>query len=197
MTQQPTNHPRTHYDILSLSPTLFSSGLSPAEIKQTLKKSYRRALLSHHPDKTSSSPSTSSTSIDQITLAFTTLSTPSLRQAYDLFLSSSSSSGSGLGKHKLQTGIETIDLDDLTHQEGGGGTGQDEDGEGEEDTWSKPCRCGNPRGFLVRESDLQEAADSGVDEVVVGCADCSLWLRVVFGVVVQDDNDEEEESKRQ
>ncbi|KAK4181572.1 hypothetical protein QBC36DRAFT_317346 [Triangularia setosa] len=180
-----TNHPPTHYEILSVPPSLFSTGLSPSEIKQTLKKFYRRALLSHHPDKSSSSASRSAITIDQITLAFATLSTPSLRQSYDLLLASSGNDGSSqLGKHKLQTGIETIDLDDLTHQEG--------DSENDsEDVWYKPCRCGNSKGYLVRESDLEEAAESGIEEVVVGCADCSLWLRVVFGVVVQQEEEEE------
>ncbi|CAP60492.1 uncharacterized protein PODANS_1_7880 [Podospora anserina S mat+] len=174
-----TPPPRNHYTTLSLPPSLFSSGLTPEEIKQTLKKSYRRALLAHHPDKsTTSSPSVT---IDEITLAYTTLSTPSLRQAHDLSLSSSGSGPAALGRHKLQTGIETIDLDDLTHHEGE-----------EEDEWYKPCRCGNPKGFLVHESDLEEAANGGLEEVVVGCQDCSLWLRVVFGVVVQDQDQEGE-----
>ncbi|KAK0748135.1 CSL zinc finger-domain-containing protein [Apiosordaria backusii] len=170
---QPISQP-THYEILSLSPSIFSpsSGLSPEEIKQILKKSYRRALLSHHPDKSSNSQSPPAKyTIDQITLAFTTLSTPPSAR------------------------IETIDLDDLTHEE----AVDDE----QEDSWHRPCRCGNPKGFLVRESDLEEAADSGIEEVVVGCADCSLWLRVVFGVVVQDFEDdnstplEQEQEKEQ
>ncbi|KAK0659206.1 putative diphthamide biosynthesis protein 4 [Cercophora samala] len=189
------NPPPNHYTTLSLSPSLFTSNLPPQEIKQTLKKSYRRALLAHHPDKSSTTPATAqnsppSISIDQITLAYTTLSTPSLRQAYDLFLlsSSSDSAPSGLGKHKLQPGIETIDLDDLVHQE----TEQ-----GEEDEWYQPCRCGNPRGFLLRESDLEEAAESGIEEVVVGCADCSLWLRVVFGVVVAQEGEVQEGEKEE
>lgn len=34
---------------------------------------------------------------------------------------------------------------------------------------------------MFGEDDLEEAADYG--EVMVGCLDCSLWLRVHFAVV--------------
>jgi diphthamide biosynthesis protein 4 len=37
----------------------------------------------------------------------------------------------------------------------------------------------------VREEDLEDAGEEG--EVVVGCRGCSLWLRVLFGVVEEED----------
>lgn len=47
-----------------------------------------------------------------------------------------------------------------------------------------------PRGYVFGEGDLEEAADFG--EVMVGCLDCSLWLRVHFAVMEEDDGDGEE-----
>jgi hypothetical protein len=49
------------------------------------------------------------------------------------------------------------------------------------ETWFKSCRCGDERGFQVREADLEEASDIG--ELHIGCRGCSLWLKVLFGVV--------------
>jgi diphthamide biosynthesis protein 4 len=64
-----------------------------------------------------------------------------------------------------------VDLDDLVYDEA-------------EVTWHRSCRCGDDRGFLIRETDLEEASDIG--ELHVGCKGCSLWLRVLFGVVEED-----------
>ena len=47
--------------------------------------------------------------------------------------------------------------------------------------WYRICRCGDDRGFLIREQDLEEAEDDG--EICVGCRGCSLWLKVLFAVV--------------
>lgn len=58
-------------------------------------------------------------------------------------------------------------------------------------TWFKPCRCGNERGFVFGEVDLEEAGDLG--ELIVGCQDCSLWLRVCFAMVEEDENEKDEE----
>lgn len=60
--------------------------------------------------------------------------------------------------------------------------------EKDKDTWYRPCRCGNERGFALTEEDLEENADLG--EVLVQCADCTIWLRVCY--VVAEDDDEEE-----
>ncbi|KAL2023204.1 hypothetical protein VTK56DRAFT_3327 [Thermocarpiscus australiensis] len=191
----PTRQNPTYYEILNLSPAILSSHDDPSTL---IKRAYRRALLSHHPDKkthqhqqssrnNSSSSSTTAFTIDQISVAYATLSRPSRRAAYDRSLQaqqnqthpSSSSSSSSVD---FQTGIETVDLDDLdcTYD-------QDRDGTTATTTWYRACRCGNPRGYLFGEADLEEAADLG--ELMVGCADCSLWLRVHFAVVVDDDGD--------
>ncbi|CCC06409.1 hypothetical protein SMACR_00624 [Sordaria macrospora] len=182
----------TLYEILSLSP---NSDLTPAVIKQA----YRRALLTHHPDKstqhqhqhahkTSLQPNSGTGTgpkplytIDQISHAYTTLSSPSLRTQYDASLRASRNHPS-LGKsgtavdEDFQTGIDTIDLDDLDSVEDNG-----------KDTWYRSCRCGNERGFALTEEDLEENADLG--EVLVQCADCTIWLRVCY-VVAEDDDDD-------
>ena len=159
----------THYQILSLPQT--PEDLAPA----ALKKAYRRALLSHHPDKSSSSPSAPLYTIDQISLAYATLSSPSLKSLYDRSLLSAQRS-SASSQPKFQTGIEVIDLDDLEFDE-------------QANRWFRSCRCGNDRGYLFGEEDLEDAADLG--ELMVGCADCSLWLRVMFGVVEEEEDEAE------
>lgn len=68
----------------------------------------------------------------------------------------------------FRTGVESVDLDDLNYDENSA-------------TWSRSCRCGNEKGFMFGESDLEEASEVG--ELVVGCSDCSLWLRVYFAVL--------------
>ncbi|KAJ4399415.1 Diphthamide biosynthesis protein 4 [Neurospora sp. IMI 360204] len=195
----------TLYEILSLSPTS-TSDLTPALIKQA----YRRALLTHHPDKSTqhshqkqqqsttpnANPSSNSNSnsnghskplytIDQISHAYTTLSSPSLRTQYDAalrtasrssFTSSSHASSSHAMEEDFQTGIDTIDLDDMVFVE------SDDNGKG--DTWYRSCRCGNERGFALTEEDMEENADLG--EVLVQCADCTIWLRVCY-VVAEDE----------
>jgi curved DNA-binding protein CbpA len=210
----PTTHAHTptHYEILSLSPSTLTSQSSSDPTTTTadlIKRAYRRALLNHHPDKKGSNSNTSHShhtqqqpptnppttknlppttfTIDQISTAYATLSRPTLRQAYDRTLlqqahhphhHSGGQSSTGQAA-EFQTGIETVDLDDLDC----------EDYENET-RWYRSCRCGNPRGYQFAEADLEDAADLG--ELMVGCADCSLWLRVHFAVVDGDDGDEQQ-----
>lgn len=180
-----TPHTPTYYEILNLSQSTVSSS---DDSNTLIKRAYRRALLSHHPDKSKThntkrlDPRRSFT-IDQISTAYATLSRPSQRAAYDLSLTLSQSQqaqAQGQRQANFQTGIETVDLDDLDYEE--------EPASGET-RWYRSCRCGNPRGYLFSEADLEDAEDLG--ELMVGCADCSLWLRVHFAVV-DDDGDEGE-----
>ncbi|ROW18122.1 hypothetical protein VPNG_00156 [Cytospora leucostoma] len=195
----------THYEALSLPKSLLEES-NKEQIPQIIKQAYHRALLRHHPDKaqtptprpasnnshnypgsninTHSSTSSSSHpnyTVDQITRAYTTLSNPAARTLYDrdLILTQGTSSSKPL-QSTFQTGIETIDLDDLECSE-------PPPGSDEEVRWHRSCRCGNERGFSLGEGDLEEAGDQG--ELIVGCQDCSLWLRVCFAVVEDADGD--------
>ncbi|KAI9695766.1 MAG: Diphthamide biosynthesis protein 4 [Bogoriella megaspora] len=155
-----------HYTILNLSPTLHTS-----HTLSTIKSAYRRALLLHHPDKSPSQNSprhpTSTPTIDAISLAYRILSNPSTRSEYDRSLTLLNKPSFTLEQHAeaFRSGLETVDLDDLSYDEGEG-------------VWTRGCRCGQGRGFVVREEELEREAQSG--EVVVGCGGCSLWMRVVF-----------------
>ncbi|KAH6897098.1 Diphthamide biosynthesis protein 4 [Thelonectria olida] len=159
----------THYEVLNITPTLLDTQHNPTAL---IKRAYHRALLHNHPDKASSSAS-SSFSIDQITTALTVLSSPSSRAAYDTALRVSRPSSTQARDAAFQTGVENVDLDDLAYDDA-------------EDCWYRSCRCGNDRGYLFHEADLEEVGDEG--ELVVGCLDCSLWLRVHFAVVEDSDN---------
>lgn len=182
----------THYEVLAIPKSLIEDS-SKEQIPKIIKQAYHRALLRHHPDKTNTphrsgaatttSPSSPPPTIDQITRAYTTLSIPGERTAYDRHLAltrnPTAPSGGGDGATTFQTGIETVDLDDLDYTE---------DDACETTRWHRSCRCGNEQGFAFGEDDLEEAGDLG--ELVVGCQDCSLWLRVCFAVVEDDVDDD-------
>lgn len=144
---------------------------SPEEVK----KAYRKALLSHHPDKAANAGNANAGSlqsrpvaVDDIALAYKTLSDPSLKAAYDRWLASNSPSSEGPGDHRIHhTGLETVDLDDLNFDES-------------TQAWRKDCRCGVGGGYIVTEDELERNLDER--ELIVGCKGCSLWLRVLFSV---------------
>ncbi|KAK3906780.1 hypothetical protein C8A05DRAFT_40436 [Staphylotrichum tortipilum] len=201
-------------EVLDLSPTTLSSQPTPASTTALLKLHYRRALLHHHPDKKGhhqphqphqphqqqpKNKKSSTITIDQITTALTTLSHPALRAAYDQSLLQSpanpQSQQQGDNNNNFQTGIETLDLDDLASFTQPTTTAEGASEDEPETRWFRPCRCGNPRGFEFGEADLEDAADVG--ELMVGCADCSLWLRVHFAVVDEDEDDDDDEGDEQ
>ncbi|KAF9886399.1 Diphthamide biosynthesis protein 4 [Aspergillus nanangensis] len=184
-----------HYEILSLPFTGTSAGFS----KQQLKLAYHKALLKHHPDKASSvasdiasNPSTTISTptstnriytIDDITIAYKTLSDPTLRAEYDgaLRLDRSRLAEREKTATVFHTGLEIVDLEDLICEEDG-----DSHGDTGEPTylWYRGCRCGDDRGFMLVEEDLEREADHG--EIVVGCGGCSLWMKVLFAVAGED-----------
>jgi len=165
----------TYYEILDLPTAIQHDQTIPSQI---LRSAYRRALLQNHPDKSTKKPPLNSNqkpaiySIDQISAAFKILSDPKLRGKYDaeskLQPNTATNVNGEIERRGFQTGIEVVDLDDLQMDE-------------EKGTWYRACRCGDDWGFFIREEDLEEAADEG--EVSVGCRGCSLWLKVLFGVV--------------
>jgi curved DNA-binding protein CbpA len=184
----------THYEVLAIPKSLIEDS-NKDQIPKIIKQAYHRALLRHHPDKTNTphkagpATTTNTTSsppptVDQIARAYTTLSHPADRTAYDRHIAltrnptAPSADGSRDTSATFQTGIETVDLDDLDYTE---------DAARATTRWHRGCRCGNEQGFAFGEDDLEEAGDLG--ELVVGCQDCSLWLRVCFAVVEDDVDD--------
>ncbi|KAI6368637.1 hypothetical protein MCOR25_004593 [Pyricularia grisea] len=193
----------THYEVLGISRDILDEA-KDTQRQQIIKRAYHRALLRHHPDKAAAAAAASATAtpskptargaaptgqaastrgtiftIDQISTASAVLSDRARRKEYDAALSLSRTAG-GADRHgdatgrqpsDFQTGIETVDLDDL-------------DADEERGLWSRGCRCGNERGFELSEDDLEAVADEG--ELIVGCQDCSLWLKVHFSVLHED-----------
>ncbi|RMZ09716.1 hypothetical protein D0864_01435 [Hortaea werneckii] len=142
-----------HYERLGLASRPRDSTLSA----EAIKHAYRQALLSHHPDKLQER---------QKKDANRPLINPELRAEYDFALLHEVSNGREQGRVH-QTGLETVDLDSLDLQD-------------ESEIWTRSCRCGDPKGFVVSESELEKHIDEG--ELTVGCRGCSLWLRVLFSV---------------
>lgn len=158
-----------YYEILGFRQD--EPSLSPEDVK----KSYRKALLSHHPDKsaktgdqTARTTKSGTLTVDDIALAYKTLSEPALKAEYDRWLASNAQSDdAGKGSGRIHhTGLETVDLDDLAFND-------------KSQSWTRTCRCG-VGGFEVTEEELEENLEDR--ELIVGCAGCSLWLRVLFSV---------------
>lgn len=157
-----------HYRILDLP---YPSHASDKPCQNDIKVAYRRALLRHHPDKheklCSNINQKPAYTLDQIFLAYKTLVDPITRFEYDQSMKTINSVAS-LGGKDAHPGLETCDLDDLIFDP-------------DHSAWSKGCRCGNPRGFVFNEKDLEENVENG--EIITGCGGCSLWLRVTFATV--------------
>jgi len=159
----------TYYEILGLPESLQHYSVIPVH---TLRGARRRAMLRNHPDKaknTTFKKEYTIYSIDQISEAFSTLLNPTTRAKYDkeLKLKKRTIDGRASEGEVFRTGVEIVDLDDLEEDESEG-------------TWFRACRCGDSRGFSISEADLEEAVDEG--ELNVGCRGCSLWLKVLFSV---------------
>ena len=177
----------SHYDTLSL-PNPYSTTLAPTPSE--IKLAYKRALLLHHPDKTSSPqkdsisnshPSTNKPTIDDITSAYRTLISPSARAEYDkaILLSNDHDAKTRIsGCPDRHLGLETVDLDDFSFS-------------AKEGTYHLSCRCGKAKAYIVREEDLENCTDDG--EISVVCEGCSLWIKVEFRVVDDDDDDDVDE----
>ena len=118
-------------------------------------------------------------SVDAITAAYRVLGSAEARRTFERELLARGAVGGGGGEvgwdadAGLHVGLEVVDLDDLAWEEG-------ESGEG---VWWRSCRCGEERGFVVREQQLVREEEAGGRELLVGSVGCSLWLRVGFGVM--------------
>ncbi|KAI9817013.1 MAG: hypothetical protein M1826_001677 [Phylliscum demangeonii] len=165
----------------------------------SIRRAYHTALLRHHPDKqqqhqqqrqhhppsaspintTTTPPSSPPPSIDHIRRAYATLSHPRLRAAYDGALLCQQPGRRPAAATATTTAAATYEVVDLDALE------PDEDG------WHRACgRCGDERGFVVTERDLEAGAAQGW--VVTGCAGCSLWLKVEFEEMRLEDGGEGE-----
>lgn len=114
------------------------------------------------------STSTAKYTIDEISLAYKILSNPQTRTEYDreLHLRQRTPQHQGADVN-AQTGLETVDLDDLHDDEG-------------QNVWYLVCRCGEDRGFTVTEEERDREQEHG--EVVTGRRGCSLWRKVLFQI---------------
>ena len=164
----------TYYEILGLSQRQLDINLTAQDFKQA----YRRALLQHHPDK--ATETTKTETADAITLAYKTLSDPASRADYDRKLRLSQAQNKGEDKLSY-TGLDIVDLDDLEYDE-------------VNSAWWRGCRCGQERGFVITEDDLEKETRSG--ELIAGCRGCSLWLKVLFGVADDDAEDEVSDQRK-
>jgi diphthamide biosynthesis protein 4 len=165
----------THYKILGLYG-------HPANTlsKQDVKAAYHRTLLRYHPDKINTlnnkealaREDEESYTIDEITDAYNTLASPVTRAAYDKQLESLPTRTNGkLTKETLHNGVEIHDLEDLVYDV-------------DKDVWSRGCRCGDPYGYVLTETELERESSEG--EIYVACKGCSLWIKVLFGTTESD-----------
>ena len=169
------------YAVLSLPYT------SPPSEK-AIRNAYRRALLLHHPDKSKSASGQSAPSIDHITTAYKTLIDPLRRKEYDrsrtiIALTSAGPPtirAPGPGAPEQYPGLETVDLGEMNFVAG------DLDGDG---IYWRGCRCGKEAmAYEVPEKELEAYLAQG--EIVIGCHGCSLWLRVFFASVEEEEDGE-------
>ncbi len=153
-----------HYEVLML-PSSKEDGTDLN--KKDIKLAYRRALLLHHPDKsTLACDSKPKHSVDQITIAYKTLVDPKVRSDYDRLRALKLSTTTTVSRTS-HPGLETVDLDDLSYND-------------HEGIWYGSCRCGREQAYILSEEELEASAEHG--EIVTGCQGCSLWLRVTFAV---------------
>ncbi len=167
---------RNHYEVLGLSNSTPTSHIAA----QDIRNAYRRALLQHHPDKLDEAQlpnndlaiRTARYTIDDISLAYKILSDPRARAGYDrdvrLHNHWARKEGEAL---TARTGLDNADLDDLNYDE-------------VENKWYLACRCGDDRGFVVTEGDLEKEKEHG--EVLTGCHGCSLWMKISFQIAESD-----------
>ncbi|KAF3214521.1 Diphthamide biosynthesis protein 4 [Orbilia oligospora] len=212
---------QTYYTILSIPQSLPPTHKN---YQSLLKKSYHRTLLRCHPDKLPAGTSSSIAgqtkqkqnvggeeeengndggeiyTIDQINTAYKTLSSPTLRQEYDLFLRSSVSNGTnggagGGGRGGYKTGLDVVDLDDMAYH-----PPDEEEAEGSQGgRFTKSCRCGAGEGYVLTEEDMddvekelqqqQQGTNHGTKarSMIIGCLGCSLWVQVDWVVCDSDD----------
>ncbi len=159
---------KTHYEIL---------GVERGSNVQEIKNAYKEKLLNTHPDKTNKQLIDSDI-IAQIKLAYATLVNDTLRTQYDEELKQTFQRN---GLISTGEGLDIVTLDDFNYYE--------------DDGFSKDCpRCTATGSFILTEDDLAESGTAdglGGYEIIVQCNACSLWLKVKY-FDLEDDEEEEE-----
>ncbi|KIK70439.1 hypothetical protein GYMLUDRAFT_65670 [Collybiopsis luxurians FD-317 M1] len=118
---------------------------------EQVKSAYHRALLTHHPDKNASKPTT--VHIAMIKEAYRILSSPSLRALYDVQLEQERSS---VGPRPAQViSLEEFEEDPI-----------------DQSAWTLPCRCGAI--YRITEDDMESGTH------LIGCSGCSELVWVGF-----------------
>ncbi|KAJ5895091.1 Heat shock protein DnaJ N-terminal [Penicillium taxi] len=208
------------YRVLEL-PERLESSLSKEEIKERVKAAYFRALLKHHPDRaqlianrindgTDSSSEASNVTgsnvsnvasaivgeptwtVDQITTAYKTLKDHHLRVEYDSRrrLDSLNQQVELRIADEFFDGTDIIHLDDMICDEA-------LDLQDHVQWFFYPCRCGDSRGYIVSEWDLQEEleVDPELSDIIVPCRTCSLFVKVHLDYDSSPETTIEEENK--
>ncbi|KAL9004405.1 MAG: hypothetical protein Q9188_002790 [Gyalolechia gomerana] len=143
----------------------------PAATQQDIRLAYRHALLVNHPDKRQASDpiqgTTTPYSIDEVTRAFKILIDPTHRLQYDNQVKLDWQGKTDREVGNSQSGIETVDLDELDY-------------DGDKNEWHRDCRCGDTEGFKVTEDAMHQNCQHG--EVIASCPGCSLHLKVTFAL---------------
>lgn len=137
-----------------------------ADDLERLKKAYRAALLRTHPDKAGENQKTAGLpSVELVMKAYETLANPDKKNAYDRVINGTASVSGPLSVSEI------VDLDDLELHE------EDEDNL----EWTKSCRCGEDKGYIVTEKDL--LANGTAEEIYIQCLGCSIWIKILYSSV--------------
>ena len=145
---------RNYYELLTVPQTA-----SPAEIKA----SYRRLLLSLHPDKSDTSkdhPTQTDVDIGRLKDAFVTLFSLESRMKYDSELSSRPDSS--LSRSRPAHIVSLEDFEDLGR------------------VWTYECRCGGQ--YTVKEEDME------TDVHLIACSSCSEVIWVGYEALPSEDD---------
>lgn len=158
---------KTHYEVL---------GVDRDSTTQEIKNAYKEKLLSTHPDKTNKQL-VDSDIIAQIKLAYATLNNDVLRTRYDDDLNQSFKKS---GLLSTGEGLDIVTLDDFEYSE--------------ETGFVRDCpRCTAVASFVLTEDDLADSGTAdglGGYEIIVQCNACSLWLKVKYYDLEDDDEGE-------
>lgn len=163
-------------------------GVGKNATEKDLKKSYRTKLLLLHPDKQNQRKDNNRPlrgTVDNLQLvreAYQILIDPIKRANYDKSLNTKSGNNN-LGA-ELASGLETVSLDDFDFNE-------------DSVMWLRDCpRCNSKKSFEISENDLVKNISlcegipddfDGAYNLVIQCNSCSLWLRVKYYDLDEDD----------